>query len=173
MAEPFIGQIKAWGGNFAPRGYVFCDGQLLLINQNTAYFSIAGTLYGGDGRTTTGVPNLQGRAPAGAGRGPGLTPRTPGQHFGAETVTLTLNQIASHPHALNGTDERADNDNPTNNAPADLAGDTIYSTAAPDTVLPQSVLPTSVGSGGAHDNMQPYMPVSYIIALVGSYPSRS
>ena len=100
MSEPFIAEVKIWAGNFAPRGYAFCDGQLLPISQNTALFSLIGTTYGGDGRTTTALPNLQGRAPMHPGTGPGLTPRQPGQQVGTESVTLSEAQMPNHNHTL-------------------------------------------------------------------------
>ena len=102
MSEPFIAEIRIFGGNFAPRSWAFCDGQLLPIAQNTALFSLIGTTYGGDGRTTTGLPNLQGRAPMHPGRGPGLTSRRLGQNGGQETATLGEAQMPNHSHAFQG-----------------------------------------------------------------------
>ena len=103
MSEPFLAEIRIFAGNFAPRGWAFCNGQLLPIAQNTALFSLIGTTYGGDGRTTTGLPNLQGRAPMHPGRGPGLTARRLGESGGAETVTLSESQMPSHTHIPRGT----------------------------------------------------------------------
>ena len=102
MSEPFIAEVRIFAGNFAPRGWSFCDGQLLPIAQNTALFSLIGTTYGGDGRTTTALPNLEGRAPMHPGRGPGLTARRLGARVGAETVTLTEAQIPQHNHTARG-----------------------------------------------------------------------
>ena len=103
MSEPFIAEIRIFAGNFAPRGWSFCDGQLLPISQNTALFSLIGTTYGGDGRSTTALPNLEGRAPMHPGRGPGLTARRLGQTVGTETVPLSEAQIPRHTHTLRGT----------------------------------------------------------------------
>lgn len=101
MSEPFIAEIRIFAGNFAPRSWAFCDGQLLPVAQNTALFSLIGTTYGGDGRTTTALPNLQGRAPMHPGRGPGLTARRLGERIGTNDVTLTTNQLPPHSHTLN------------------------------------------------------------------------
>jgi microcystin-dependent protein len=171
MSEPFIAEIKIFAGNFAPRGYAFCDGQLLPISQNTALFSLIGTIYGGDGRTTCGLPNLQGRAPMHPGRGPGLTPRVLGERSGAEQVTLTQNQLGSHTHPL-----RARGDDPNSDSPASAVaastGDPAF--AEPSnlvTMAPESI--ASTGEGQSHANMQPFLVLNFIIALVGLYPSRS
>lgn len=174
MSEPFVAEIKIFAGNFAPRGWAFCDGQLLPIAQNTALFSLIGTTYGGDGRTTTGLPNLKGRAPMHPGRGPGLTPRTLGQRAGTETETLTLAQMAQHSHSL-----MAYNNMPgtsyTATATSSLArsvGGNAYQSGPSNTDLHADAL-TDTGGGQAHDNMQPYLAMYFIIALVGIYPSRS
>ncbi|MBW2273775.1 MAG: phage tail protein [Deltaproteobacteria bacterium] len=169
MSEPFIAEIKIFAGNFAPRGWAFCDGQLLPVSQNTALFSLIGTTYGGDGRTTTALPNMQGRAPMHPGRGPGLTSRRLGEKVGAKTATLTSAQMPSHSHAPQGfpTAEAA---NPTNTRGMGAAP--MY--ASPGTLV--DMAPGMVGSTGgnqAHDNIQPYLTMSFIIALVGLYPSRS
>ena len=108
MSEPFVAEIRIFAGNFAPRNWAFCNGQLLPISQNTALFSLIGTTYGGDGRTTTALPNLQGRAPMHAGRGPGLTDRRLGQKGGVETVTLSEAQMPNHTHTLQATEEEVD-----------------------------------------------------------------
>jgi microcystin-dependent protein len=107
MSEPFIAEIRIFAGNFAPRSWAFCNGQLLPIAQNTALFSLVGTTYGGDGRTTFGLPNLQGRAPMHPGRGPGLTDRRLGQSSGVETVSVTEAQMASHSHTARGSENTA------------------------------------------------------------------
>ena len=107
MSEPFIAEVRIFAGNFAPRGWAFCNGQLLPIAQNTALFSLLGTVYGGDGRTTVGLPDLQGRAAMHPGRGPGLTPRVLGQKLGAETVALSSDQLGTHNHGGQGTNAAA------------------------------------------------------------------
>lgn len=170
MSEPFIAEVRIFAGNFAPRSWAFCNGQLLPISQNTALFSLVGTIYGGDGRTTFGLPNLQGRAAMHPGRGPGLTPRTLGQSGGAETVTLSQTQLPSHNHVLNvEADERAEESEPNGQvlAAAEQYGDD----ATPSAMSNQAV--TSAGGGQAHNNMQPYIAINYIIALQGLFPSRS
>lgn len=180
----FIAQITPWGASFAPRGWSYCDGQLLAVNQNDALFSLLGTIYGGDGRTTFGLPDLRGRVPIGAGSGPGLSPRRLGAKGGAESVTLTVPTLASHDHAapvtLEAADASADDPGPSpavrfargNSAFGDVD---LYSSAAPDTGLqsPGGVTSGQTGSTGSHTNIQPSAVVSYIIALTGLYPSRT
>lgn len=177
MSEPFVAEIKIFAGNFAPRGYAFCDGQLLPIAQNTALFSLIGTTYGGDGRTTTALPNLQGRIPVHPGTGPGLTPRRLGERVGQETQTLTTNQMPIHSHGLFGSPDETEEDG-TQNVEGNLSGKTDLSTAVyrsgggTSTNMATDAL-LNVGGNGAHDNLQPYLVMNYIIALVGTYPSRS
>ncbi len=174
MSEPFISEIKIFAGNFAPRGYAFCDGQLLPISQNTALFALVGTMYGGDGRTTLGLPNLQGRAPMHLGRGPGLTARTQGEKGGVTTVTLTEQTMPGHQHTLMASGEEADRRTPANNrALAETVGGSLYapSSSAVAAMDPRSIPAT--GGGQAHNNMQPYLALNFIIALTGAFPSRS
>ena len=178
MSEPFVAEIRIFAGNFAPRGWAFCDGQLLPISQNTALFSLIGTTYGGDGRTTTALPNLQGRAPMHPGRGPGLTSRRLGQKLGVEAVTLTEAQIPSHSHNLQGVTDRADsiadggNQPGTNKSLASNAGGGLYSDNTDALVDLSGEAIASTGGGHAHNNLQPYLVLNYIIALVGLYPTR-
>jgi microcystin-dependent protein len=178
MSEPFVAEIRIFAGNFAPRGWAFCDGQLLPISNNTALFSLIGTTYGGDGRTTTALPNLQGRAPMHPGRGPGLTARRLGEKVGVETVTLTEAQIPSHSHTpwyntLNAslTDTpsgRTPNRHIDSFAPANI----FKQNPTLDATFNSAQLATT-GGGQAHDNLQPFLTLNFIIALVGLYPSRS
>lgn len=170
MSEPFIAEIRIFAGNFAPRGWAFCNGQLLPVSQNTALFSLIGTTYGGDGRTTTALPNLQGRAPMHPGRGPGLTARRLGQRGGSETVTLTEAQMPSHTHTLNGSRELGDNLNPGNHYLA--RGTAMYLPPQNLGAMAPQSLPNAGGSQ-AHNNLQPFLVMNFIIALVGLYPSRS
>ena len=176
MSQPFIAEIKIFAGNFAPRGYAFCNGQLLPIAQNTALFSLIGTTYGGDGRTTTALPNLEGRAPMHPGRGPGLTSRRLGQDGGVETVTLSETQMPSHTHQLTGDSGDTDEEGETN--PADQrtgkpdASDRIYGGATNLVDMATEALQNTGGSG-LHNNVQPFLTMNFIIALVGLYPSRS
>ena len=175
MSEPFIAEIRIFAGNFAPRSWAFCNGQLLPVSQNTALFSLIGTTYGGDGRTTTALPNLEGRTPMHPGRGPGLTARRLGQRGGVERVTLSEAQLPSHTHSLRESETRRSNSrSPTNNSFARASGGLAY-VAGTDTNLTNlnaRVLPTTGGSQ-SHNNMQPFLTMNFIIALQGLYPSRS
>ncbi len=171
MSEPFIGQIKIFGGNFAPRSYAFCDGQLLPIAQNTALFSILSTTYGGDGRTTFGLPNLQGRAAMHPGRGPGLTSRRLGEKGGTNTVNLAEAQIPAHDHIFNIHAGGSNTNEPGNAALANSRGFPIYSKDTNTTNMASAALSNS-GGGQAHANLQPYLGLNFIIALQGTYPSR-
>ncbi len=173
MSEPFIAEVRIFAGNFAPRGWAFCDGQLLPISQNTALFSLIGTIYGGDGRSTTALPNLQGRAPMHPGRGPGLTSRSLGQRGGSTTVTLSEAQIPSHTHTLNAANARAGVGTPTGNALNRSIGEQIYQNPVTSPIVNMSgEMVGKTGGGQAHDNMQPYLGLNFIIALIGLYPSR-
>ena len=158
-----------FGGNFAPRGWAYCSGQLLPISQNTALYSIVGTTYGGDGRTTFGLPDMRGRVPVHSGgnsAGPGLTPRQLGEKSGQETVTLTSSQIPPHSHPVStATANRA---SPAGNFPA-VANDG-ESNYYPDA---DASFPATGGGGQAHNNMPPYLAVNFIIAMVGVFPSRN
>lgn len=171
MSEPFIAEVRIFAGNFAPRGWAFCNGQLLPISQNTALFSLIGTVFGGDGRTTTGLPDLQGRAPMHPGNGPGLTTRRLGERGGVEQETLAEQQLPNHNHVLNGSVEDDDSTLPTGNAYG--VQSVVY---APATSALTNMADTSLPfTGGSlpHNNMQPYLVLNYIIALTGLYPSRS
>ncbi len=168
MSEPFIAEIRIFAGNFAPRGWAFCTGQLLPIAQNTALFSLIGTTYGGDGRTTTGLPDFEGRAPVHAGSGPGLTSRRLGEKAGVESVGLTESQMPGHTHQLVGTEEDIDGTSPVGSYLA--TGNDLYS-ATDGSTLAGAALP-NVGGTQAHNNMQPYLALNFIIALTGLYPSR-
>jgi microcystin-dependent protein len=169
MSEPFIAEIRIFAGNFAPRGWAFCGGQLLPISQNTALFSLIGTTYGGDGRTTTALPNLDGRAPMHPGTGPGLTRRRLGEKAGAETVVLAESQMPSHIHQLVGSEEDIDGTSPVGNYLA--TGNDLYSATDGSALAGDSLADT--GGTQAHNNMQPYLALNFIIALQGLYPSRS
>lgn len=170
MSEPFIAEIKIFAGNFAPRGWALCNGQLLPIAQNTALFSLVGTTYGGDGRTTFGLPDLQGRAPMHPGRGPGLTSRRLGEAGGSGAVTLDSSQMPAHIHQVRATAAAPNTNSPTGALPAAApvyeAGD-----ATKTAMSVQSVAP--VGGGQPHNNLQPVLTLTFIIALQGLYPSRS
>lgn len=176
MSEPFIGQITMFGGNFAPRDWAFCDGQLLAISQNSALFSLLGTNFGGDGRTTFGLPDLRGRFPMHAGSGPGLTPRPLGSKGGAESVQLNVNHLPAHNHGVSvpASSQEGQSASPDGLYPA--AGEEPTKPYAPSAQTDTSLGALSqndVGLNQPHDNMPPYQCVSFIIALVGIYPSRS
>lgn len=172
MSEPFVGEIRMGGFNFAPRGWAFCNGQLLAISQNTALFSLLGTTYGGNGQTTFGLPNLQGRAPVGLGAGPGLTNRQLGALGGEATHTLTANEIAQHSHTLHASTGAASTGTPGNTVTlAATSGAKVYS-AATNTVAMGAGLSIAGGSL-PHENRQPYLAITFVIALQGIYPSRN
>lgn len=171
--EPFIGMIVQFGGNFAPKGWALCDGQLLPIASNSALFSILGTTYGGDGRSTFALPDLRGRVAIHPGHGPGLSNYRLGQKGGAESVTLTIDNLPSHNHSLMGVTSGPNVDTLADHSLASaLPGNTLYSDAAPNTALQIN----SVGKTGGSQSVgiiQPYLSVNFIIALVGLFPSRS
>ncbi len=177
MADPFIAEIKIFAGNFAPRGWAFCDGALLQIAQNTALFSLIGTTYGGDGRTTTALPNMQGRLPMHPGNGPGLTSRRLGERGGAETVTLSTAQIPNHNHSVSATVQPGREDDPSGNvylAAGKTRSTKVYArnSATLDSKMKAAALPNQ-GGGQPHNNLPPYLAMYFIIALTGTYPSRS
>ncbi|HVN37566.1 MAG TPA: tail fiber protein [Myxococcota bacterium] len=169
MAEPFIGEIRIFGGNFAPKGYATCDGQILAIAQNQALFSILGTTYGGNGQTTFALPDLRGRVPQ------HFSSATPlGQRAGVESVTLTTAQIPAHDHGISASAEAAGSTSPAANVLAKKPrfGADVY--AAPASLIalsPASIANT--GGGQPHINLQPYLVLTFVIALVGVFPSRN
>ncbi|HYI01268.1 phage tail protein [Hyalangium sp.] len=176
MSEPFLGEIRLFGGNFAPRGWALCDGQILPIAQNTALFSILGTTYGGNGQTTFALPDLRGRAPLNWGTGPGLTPRSLGEASGVESVTLISSQMPAHNHAIEASTNQGDQFSPAGNVPAVLINqsgqpENLYSPTPNSAMAPTSL--SIAGGSQPHQNMQPFLCVSFIIALEGIFPSRS
>ena len=171
MSDPFVGEIRMFAGNFAPRNWAFCDGQLLAISQNDALFSLLGTTYGGDGRTTFGLPDLQGRVPVHAGSGPGLSNRPLGSKSGSESVTLGSTQLPSHTHALQGSGDAATTPDPSGNVFARSSGDAYGSDFSASNMNAAAV--GGSGGGQAHTNLMPSLVVNVIVALFGIYPSRS
>jgi len=180
MADPFLAEIRIFPYNFAPRGWAFCDGQLLSIAQNTALFSLLGTNFGGDGRSTFGLPNLQGSAPLHPGRGPGLSDYQLGQTGGTSNVTLTTNQIPAHAHAPQGL-PTAPNPTPqidpsgnvwavagTRRVPSNL-----YATAPGTAPSMNAGALTAFGGSQPHNNRHPCLTMNFCIALQGIYPSRN
>ena len=173
MSEPFIGEIRMFAGNFAPRGWALCDGQLLAVTQNDALFSLFGTIYGGDGRTTFGLPDLRSRIPIHMGSGPGLTPRTIGQKIGSETAVVQGNEVPVHSHTVRAAPGAADSELPAGRMFAVTESqEPIYRDDDPDSDMDGSVLRPNVG-GQPHANIMPYQTINYVIALVGIYPSRT
>ena len=169
MSEPFIAQIMMFGGNFAPRGWALCNGQILPIAQNTALFSLLGVTFGGNGQTTFALPDLRGRVPVHPGQGPGLSNVGLGQSAGQETVTLTQNEAPQHNHGV-----AASNGGATASRPAGsfLAAGGSYATASDGTTMNPGMVGVAGGSQ-PHENRQPYLGVNFIIALEGIFPSRN
>lgn len=178
MTTPFIGEIQLFGFNFNPRGWAFANGATLPISQNTALFSLIGTIYGGNGTTTFQLPNLAGRAACHPGNGPGLSPRTLGQSFGVNTVTLTSNQIPAHGHGVNAYSQTvagSGSHQPVANGGLSLLATSTtsktFNSTPINTQLAPNMLSPSQGGGQPHENMQPYLGVNFCIALQGVYPS--
>lgn len=166
MSEPYIGEIRMFGGNFAPKGWAFCNGQVLSISENDALFSLIGTTYGGNGQTTFALPNLQGRLPLHAGSGLSL-----GQMGGAETVTLTQNQMPAHTHAAGANEGAGQKPTPAGGIWANSTL-TQFANVAPDgNMSPQAI--DAFGGSQPHDNMMPSLCVSFIISLFGIYPTQN
>jgi microcystin-dependent protein len=176
-ADPFIAEIIMFGGNFNPRGWAFCDGQLLPIAQNTALFSLLGTTFGGDGRTNFALPDLRGRVAMHPGSGAGLTPRSLGEKGGTETNTLSVLNLPAHNHAatLHASSGAGNVPDPAGSVLAKKNRTNIYNNSAtPDvTMNSASVTTANTGGGQAVNNVQPFLAVNYIIALTGTFPSRN
>jgi microcystin-dependent protein len=172
MSDPFVGEIRMFAGTFAPRSWALCDGQLLSVSQNDALFSLLGTIYGGDGRTTFGLPDLRGRIPIHAGSGPGLTPRTLGAKSGGENATVSVNELPTHTHPFKGTNQFADTSNPSGNTVAKSTTVDAYINENPSVNLSGNAV-TSEGGSQNHTNLMPFLCINFIIALFGIYPSRN
>ncbi len=176
--DAYLGEVKLFGFNFCPRGYAAAAGQLLPISSYSALFSLYGTYYGGDGRTTFGLPDLRGRVPIAQGQGPGLANYQIGHKGGVETVTLNTTQMPSHNHALNATNSVADQKRPNGDILAwpDVQIDgnplNIYGNGTPEVpMLPSSI--GNTGGGQAHENRMPYQTMNWCVALQGIFPPRS
>jgi microcystin-dependent protein len=171
MSNPYVGEIRMFGGNFAPAGWALCNGQLLAISQNDTLFNLIGTTYGGDGQNTFGLPDLRGRLPVHQGQGPGLSNYVMGELTGTENVTLTLNQIASHTHTVSGA-SAASSASPSNAVYAGGQGNiNLYVATAPATPMATGMVQNS-GSGLPHNNIMPCLAVNFIISLFGIFPSQ-
>lgn len=172
MSEPFLGEIRMFGGNFAPRGWAFCDGQLLPISQNTALFSLFGTTYGGDGRTTFALPDLRSRVPVHEGQGPGLSSYPLGARGGNETTSLTAANLPPHTHSVAPP---VTNGRQTTNRPADAIPSKggSYADGSPSSETGAPYATGSAGGGTSFSNVQPYVVINFIVALQGIYPSRN
>ena len=173
MSDPFVAEIRLGGFNFAPKGWAFCDGRLLPISQNTALFSLLGTAYGGDGKSSFALPDLQGRMPMHPGQGPGLSPRDLGESGGVETVTLQASEIPAHNHlARAGTPA-----DPAVASPADAVLGTAptrpYIAPASSTSAVTMAPPQAAGGSQPHNNLPPCLVMNFIIALQGIFPPRS
>jgi microcystin-dependent protein len=167
VAQPYVGEIKIFAGNFAPAGWMFCEGQLLPIAENETLFQLIGTTYGGDGQSTFALPDLRGRIPLHQGGGFSLA-----ESGGAEEITLTVNQIPAHSHAFLASQGPGNQSNPQNSLTANSASVQIYIEDSVDTSMsPQSIGP--VGGGQPHTNFQPYLCVDFIISLFGIFPSQT
>jgi len=173
MSEPFLAEVRIVGFNFAPRGWAFCDGQILPINQNQSLYSLLGTTYGGDGRTSFALPDMRGRTPMHVGRSNGGEEHREGQKKGEETHTLSVAEMPQHKHTVRASSENANQNNAGGNVLASAAN--LYT---PDSTSP-TITPTNpaqvanVGGGHSHENMQPFLAVNFCIALQGLFPSRN
>jgi len=169
--EPFLGEIRFVAFNFAPQGWAQCNGQLLSISQNQALFSLLGTTFGGDGLTTFALPDMRGRVPVATGQGTGLTNRNLGDKGGQERVTLTVAQMPAHRHTLLASSATANSKAPSGNVLANSSTAAIYNHDTPSVAL-EAASVTSAGKGQSHENMQPFLGMTCIIALQGIFPPR-
>lgn len=175
MADPFIGQICMFAGTYVPKGYAECNGQLMNINDNEALYSLLGTQFGGDGRTTFALPDYRGRIPVGVGTGPGLTPINYGQRGGLEAVILTDANLPVHTHIMEASKNAADSNEPTGRLCAVMdqaAQKAAYKAGNPGVELPDDTI-GNTGNSQPHSNMMPYMTIRFFIAIKGLYPSRN
>jgi microcystin-dependent protein len=168
MADPYVGEIRMFGGNFAPAGWAFCNGQLLAISEYETLFNLIGTTYGGDGQSTFALPSLPGRVPV--HQGPNFTL---GTLAGAESVTLNTNQMPLHSHAFEGSTNPGAQTSPVGNAVATIVAGSAYIDGAATTALASGSITPSAGGNQPHTNMQPFLCVSFIISLFGIYPTPS
>ncbi|MEA2870128.1 MAG: hypothetical protein QOH67_104 [Hyphomicrobiales bacterium] len=175
MADPFVAEIRIFGFQFAPKGWAFCDGQLLPLSQNTALFSLLGTTYGGDGKSTFALPNMQGNAPMHPGQGPGLSLHDLGETGGSQTVTLLESEIPTHSHTLMASNEDGTQGSLTANITiANSVGGKLYQTITNANVVPMNFGALGPAGGSLpHNNMQPFLTLNFCIALQGVFPPRT
>jgi microcystin-dependent protein len=170
MAQPYVGEIRLFAGNFAPAGWAFCNGQLLPISENETLFQLIGTTYGGDGQSTFAMPDLRGRVPIHQGTGAGLSPRIVGEMGGSESVALTINQISNHTHAFLASTAPGTQSNPAGSVLGASPSVTLYLEEGPTVNLnPAAIAP--LGGSQPHSNLQPFQCINYIISLFGIFPS--
>lgn len=172
MADPFVAEIRIFPFNFAPKGWAFCDGQILSLSQNTALFSLLGTTYGGDGKSNFALPNLQGSAPMHPGQGPGLSLHDLGEAGGSDTVSLLESEIPAHSHGLKASAQPGEDPSPANEALARSVGANLYQTNASPLVRLGDQALTPAGGNQPHNNLQPYLTLNFCIALQGVFPPR-
>ena len=172
MSSPFIGEIRIFAGNFAPNGWMFCEGQLLPISENETLFNLIGTTYGGDGQSTFALPDLRGRIPNHQGTGSSGTPYVMAEMGGVEEVTLTVNQIPTHNHTVLASSANASTPNAANNVVAQTPTADFYSADPPDAALAANSI-SSAGGSQPHTNFQPYICINYIISLFGIFPTQN
>jgi len=172
MADPFVAEIRIFAGNFAPKGWAFCNGQILPLSQNTALFSLLGTTYGGNGKSTFALPDLQGRAPMHPGQGPGLSLHDLGETDGVEHVTLLESEMPPHSHTVVTSSSPGENPSPVDGNLTRSVNGQIYNNTPANLVYMADQAISPQGGSQPHNNMQPYLTVNYIIALQGVFPSR-
>jgi microcystin-dependent protein len=168
--DPFVAEIRIYPFNFAPKGWAFCDGQILPLSQNTALFSLLGTTYGGDGKSNFALPNMQGNAPMHPGQGPGLSLHDLGETGGSDTVSLLESEIPSHSHTASASGQDATTRIVTGQKPATGIGVGLFGTPASVQLSPNALTPA--GGDQPHNNMQPYLTLNFCIALQGVFPPR-
>jgi microcystin-dependent protein len=179
VSNPYVGEIRIFAGNFPPKNWALCNGQLLAISQNTALFSILGTTYGGNGTSNFALPNLQSRVPLHPGQGPGLSLYDLGEQGGVESVSLPQSQIPSHSHLINCNNATTQGGHGTKSDPAgnfpatQSAGSGIYETTSTSGATMSPLVTTPIGNGLPHENRQPYLTMNFIICMQGVFPPRS
>jgi microcystin-dependent protein len=173
MSNPYIGEIRMFGGNFAPAGWAMCQGQIMPISENDTLFNLIGTTYGGDGESTFGIPNLSGRVPVHMGTGTGLSPYVVGENSGVEIVTLQTTQIPIHTHGFLTSLDAAASTDPSNQVIAQTSQIHMFTQDVTNRQLNTAKALTPVGGSQPHENMQPYLCLTFIISLFGIFPSQN